>query len=158
MVKGRELIDQTNCPWILTNLLEIDKEMRPILGLQPFHVMEHQGFKIGFLGFAEEGWLDLLGSDIDVNNICYVDYNESLRKYSEILKKEHRCDLVIALNHMRIPQDKDMAEQNTCVDMIFGGHDHCYYSALNPSTDVFVLKSGTDFECFTNLTVLFGVE
>jgi 5'-nucleotidase len=51
-----------------------------------------------------------------------------------------------------------MAASNTCVDMVFGGHDHCYYSALNPSTDVFVLKSGTDFECFTNLTVLFGVE
>ena len=39
MAKGRELIDKTSCPWILTNLLEIDKQMRPLLGLQPFHVV-----------------------------------------------------------------------------------------------------------------------
>ena len=65
---------------------------------------------------------------------------------------------MIALNHMRIPQDKDMAAKNTCVDLVFGGHDHCYYTDLNPSTDVFVLKSGTDFECFSNLTILFGVD
>jgi hypothetical protein len=59
---------------------------------------------------------------------------------------------------MRIPQDKDMAEKNSCVDFVFGGHDHCYYTDLEKKTDAFVLKSGTDFECFTNLIVLFGVE
>jgi len=59
---------------------------------------------------------------------------------------------------MRIPQDKDMAEKNSCVDFIFGGHDHCYYTDLNQNTNAFVLKSGTDFEVFSNLTVLFGVD
>ena len=44
------------------------------------------------------------------------------------------------------------------VDMIFGGHDHTYHRTLNQDTGVFIQKSGTDFECFTNLTVLFGVE
>ena len=44
------------------------------------------------------------------------------------------------------------------VDMIFGGHDHIYMAELNKDTNVFLLKSGTDFECFSNLTVLFGVE
>lgn len=42
--------------------------------------------------------------------------------------------------------------------MIFGGHDHIYISYLNHHTDVYIQKSGTDFECFTNLTVLFGVN
>lgn len=47
------LIGQTSCPWIMSNLFEKDKGMKPIAGLSPHHVLEHQGFKIGFLGFAE---------------------------------------------------------------------------------------------------------
>jgi len=42
--------------------------------------------------------------------------------------------------------------------MIFGGHDHCYAAELNTETDVYLAKSGTDFETFSNITVLFGVE
>jgi 5'-nucleotidase len=62
---------------------------------------------------------------------------------------------------MRLPEDEDMAAKNKApdvVDMIFGGHDHCYARKLNQETGVFIQKSGTDFECFTNLTVLFGVD
>ena len=60
---------------------------------------------------------------------------------------------------MRIPDDEAMAAQNDTqiVDMIFGGHDHCYYHELNQETGVFIQKSGTDFETFSNITVLFGV-
>ncbi len=62
---------------------------------------------------------------------------------------------------MKVPEDEKMAAANSCpedLDMIFGGHDHTYHVSLNQDTGVFIQKSGTDFECFTNLTVLFGVE
>ena len=61
---------------------------------------------------------------------------------------------------MRLPNDEKMAQSNNSdvVDLIFGGHDHCYEISLNHDTNVFITKSGTDFECFTNLTVLDGVE
>ena len=48
--------------------------------------------------------------------------------------------------------------QSWVLDMIFGGHDHSYVSFLNKETDVYIQKSGTDFEVFTNLTCLFDVE
>ena len=50
------------------------------------------------------------------------------------------------------------SNDNEIVDMIFGGHDHMYHIELNQNTGVHITKSGTDFECFTNLTTLFGVE
>jgi len=61
---------------------------------------------------------------------------------------------------MRVPDDRKMAAANdsSVVDLIFGGHDHTYFVELNQDTGVHITKSGTDFECFTNLTVLFGVE
>lgn len=84
-----------------------------------------------------------------------------MRKYSKILKEEHGCDLIFALNHVRVPDDKKMAAENKSpeiVDMIFGGHDHTYFRELNQDTGVFIQKSGSDFEDFSNLVVLFGVE
>ena len=61
---------------------------------------------------------------------------------------------------MRVPDDIKMARECEVgtLDMIFGGHDHSYFRQLNEETNVFITKSGTDFECFTNLTVLFDVE
>lgn len=88
----------------------------------------------------------------------YVDYNESLREHSKKLR-DAGCDFVVAINHMRLPEDLCMAQENdvSVVDLEFGGHDHCYHRSLNADTNVFIQKSGTDFECFTNLTVLEGV-
>lgn len=111
--------------------------------------------KIGFVGLAEEPWLDALDACIDVDQIEYVDFNESLRTNSQKLRQQDNCDLVIAINHMRLPNDQVMAHENDSkvVDMILGGHDHCYHRELT-NTDVYIQKSDTDFECFSNLTVL----
>lgn len=67
---------------------------------------------------------------------------------------------MIALNHMRVPDDIKMARMcpEGTLDMIFGGHDHTYYRELNDDNDVFIQKSGTDFEDFSNVIVLFGVK
>ena len=158
--KCKELIAQTNCPWIITNLLE-KATGKPFLGLDPFKVQEHQGFKIGFLGFAEKEWLECLNSEIDLATLEFEDFNSSLKKYSAILKSEpHNCDFIIAINHMRVPNDQDMAAKNTTdvVDLIFGGHDHTYFVELNQETGVHICKSATDFECFTNLTLYMDVS
>jgi len=67
----------------------------------------------------------------------------------------------MALNHVRVPDDLKMARENSCpetLDMVFGGHDHHYFRTLAEETDVFVQKSGSDFEDFTNLIVLFDVK
>ena len=79
---AKQLIAETNCPWIMSNFLEIDQDCQPILGLAPYHIMEHQNFKIGFVGLADESWMQCLMPEIDCNNLKYVDYNEQLKKYS----------------------------------------------------------------------------
>ena len=61
---------------------------------------------------------------------------------------------------MKVANDRQMASTNTSdvVDLIFGGHDHTYVVELNQDTSVHIVKSSSDFECFTNLTVYMGVE
>ena len=48
-----KLFRKTNCPWILSNMVETNKGDRPIADALPYYALEHQGFKIGFCGFAD---------------------------------------------------------------------------------------------------------
>ena len=72
------MLAETSCPWILSNLFQKDHDMRPIAGVDKWKVLEHQGFKIGFMGFTEQQWLDQLSPDIDCDKLEYKDYNETL--------------------------------------------------------------------------------
>jgi hypothetical protein len=42
----------------MSNLVELDKDSRPVAGVLPHKVLETQNFKILFLGFAEEAWTE----------------------------------------------------------------------------------------------------
>lgn len=59
--------------------------------------------------------------------------------------------MVIALTHMRIPNERRLAREVGDIDMILGGHDHIWICEI--VNDVFLLKSGTDFEEFTDFEV-----
>jgi 5'-nucleotidase len=85
---------------------------------------------------------------------------------------EHRCDIIIALTHCRLPNDIDLANdlgatksassEEHGVDLVLGGHDHTYYigkgvddyrgehwetdmPGLDKDADCLIVKSGTDF-------------
>ena len=36
------------------------------------------------------------------------------------------CEYIIALTHMRVPNDTKLLESDIGVDLILGGHDHHY--------------------------------
>ena len=66
MDHGIELIKQTSCPWLMSNLIALDNDSKPIAECEAFTVVEAQGFKIGVMGFAEEAWLDQLPPCVNV--------------------------------------------------------------------------------------------
>jgi len=37
---GKELIKETNCPWVMSNLVELDKESKPIADCEPYAILE----------------------------------------------------------------------------------------------------------------------
>ena len=76
------------------------------------------------IGLVEREWLDTL-STINPEEVTYTDYVES----GQALAKELRgkgCQVIIALTHMRTPNDIRLAENTTEIDLILGGHDHVY--------------------------------
>ena len=60
LAAAKKLIAETNCPWVIANLLSKAGGNKPICDLPPYFIKEYQGFKIGFIGFAGEDWLGCL--------------------------------------------------------------------------------------------------
>lgn len=91
-------------------------------------------------------------SAVDSDTIDYEDFVDAARRVSSILRNEESVDLVVALTHMRVPNDERLArEAPEAVDLILGGHDHDEYT--NEINGVRIVKSGTDFRLLGRIEV-----
>ena len=114
--------------------------------------------KVGFFGLASAEWPDIMMTSI-TEKLEYTDFVVKGREMTAMLKsKPHNCDLVVALTHMRCPDDRVLAEGVPEIDLILGGHDHSYVTEVDESTGVFLIKSGTDFEEFNDIDLSFDAS
>jgi 5'-nucleotidase len=104
------------------------------------------------IGLVEREWLETL-STINPEEVTYTDYVESGQALAKDLRSKG-CQFIIALTHMRTPNDLRLAANANEIDLILGGHDHVYEKKLVNGT--YVLKSGTDFRQFSVITVDFS--
>ncbi|CDJ61498.1 nucleotidase, putative [Eimeria maxima] len=143
----------------------------PIANAWKYRLFEWQGVRIGVIGLVEREWLDTLAC-ISADDVVYVDYVLAANRMCRFLRAKE-CELIIALTHMRAPNDQRLAEMAPDIDIILGGHDHDYYGlqVIEPTADNPVLssqhtaccsggtpvvKSGTDFHDFTAIAIFPG--
>ncbi|KAI8339987.1 Metallo-dependent phosphatase-like protein [Chlamydoabsidia padenii] len=172
----RKLINNCNFPWLFSNVLYADgSSPEP---LKRWHIIDDapSGLVIGVIGLVEEEWIQTIPSF--PSDLLYHDFIKVADELSAMLRDPHgpyKVDLVIALTHMRVPNDVKLA--TSCfdsVDLILGGHDHFYYVTksidivgenwsrqdnlkdvgFDPERDldgtlpIRIVKSGTDFREF----------
>ena len=77
------------------------------------------------IGLVEKEWLDTL-STINPEEVTYTDFVDAGTMLARELKETKNCEIVIALTHMRTPNDIRLAENVSEIDLILGGHDHIY--------------------------------
>lgn len=122
---------------------------RPLGNGKISHILNHNGLRIGIMGLVEKEWLDTLPT-IDPNEVTYIDYVKAGNQLADDLLKEG-CDIIIALTHMRTPNDMNLAQNCPKLDIILGGHDHVY--EIVKVNNLHVVKSGTDFRQFSKITM-----
>jgi 5'-nucleotidase len=143
-----ELKKMTSFPWLLTNVFD-SKTKEPLAEAIDHIILDHNGIKIGIIGLAEEEWLDAIIS-LEEDDYIFEDFVKSGRKWCKKLREEG-CELIIALTHMRLPNDKKLTQKVEDLDIVLGGHDHCT-TALNIN-DTLLCKSGSDFREFSIIEV-----
>lgn len=112
------------------------------------------GLRIGYFGVGEEEWIHTLATCVDKSRIRYTHQVEVGKRLANYLRKDKKCDVVIALTHMRIPNDNAFSiELHDQLDLALGGHDHCDY--YNSNRGLLFAKSGTDFRMFSKIDLIY---
>ncbi|EJT78416.1 flagellar associated protein [Gaeumannomyces tritici R3-111a-1] len=140
----RYLASKCNFPWLLANVLDPSLgDGVPIAHAKRTHMITtSNGIKVGLLGLGEREWLETVNSLPP--DLIYRSASETARELVPQLRAEG-ADIVIALTHMREPNDNKLAENlGGDIDLILGGHDHFYAHSLINGTHV--LRSGSDFK------------
>ncbi len=100
------------------------------------------GIKVGLIGLGEREWLETINALPP--NLVYKSASEVAKELIPQLRADG-AEIIIAVTHMREPNDNKLAEKmNGEIDLILGGHDHFYAHSLINGTHV--LRSGSDFK------------
>ncbi|KXX82214.1 Mannosylglucosyl-3-phosphoglycerate phosphatase [Madurella mycetomatis] len=152
VMQFRHLTAKCNFPWLLANVLDPALgDGVPLGNAKKTHMLTaSNGIKIGLLGLGEREWLDTVNALPP--DIIYRSASEVARELVPQLRAEG-ADIIIALTHMRQPNDNKLATNlgGGMIDIILGGHDHFYAHSLINGTHV--LRSGADFKQLSYLEV-----
>ena len=102
---GREQLEKliksikTPFPWLLSNLLNKENS-KPLPPCEEYKIIKKNGLKIGVMGLIEYDWLAISKNNLAPEDYKFIDYSE---KAIELIKlfQDEKCDLIIALTHMR---------------------------------------------------------
>ena len=78
----------------------------PILGVET-HVQEWNGVKLGFIGLGDQEWFDWI-EEHHVPGAKFEPFVDCANRLTPQLR-EQGCQMIIALTHMRSPDDKVLA-------------------------------------------------
>lgn len=111
---------------------------------EKYKIFNKNGIKVGIFGVGIK-LAGLVGKK-DYGETEYLDPIETAQHYSDFLKNEKRCDMVICLSHIGYDyrddptkvSDKILAANTAGIDLILGGHTHTFL----PEPQSFLNKSG----------------
>lgn len=127
---------ESKFPWLGTNIL--GHNGKPALGLKDTTTVKVGDVTVGFFGVItpDTDVMSQPGKDIE--------FADALEMAGRAVKKLKAAgaDIIVALTHLEIDQDRELAESVAGIDLILGGHDHdpiTYYQG-----GVLIHKSGHD--------------
>ncbi|KOS17835.1 Trifunctional nucleotide phosphoesterase protein [Escovopsis weberi] len=149
------LSERTNFPWTLTNAIRkprVGGRHQFLAGAHEYIIREIAGHRIGFFGLAGTeiaghriGFFGLAGTDWPSNcqhlpSCDILDPAVVAKETARQLRRQEKCDLVIALTHMRLAEDIGVSRatiSGDCgVDLLLGGHDHDVLQRLPGDDDI----------------------
>ena len=104
----------------------------------PYKIMEMKGARIGFFSLMTED-LPLITSP---GKVKLKAPNFQIAKEMVKTLQGEKCDIIIALTHVGLDQDKLVARNVAGIDVIFGGHSHRTLDKLARVNDTLIFNGG----------------
>ena len=115
-----ERIDQSNFQWLSSNV-KFPKEMTHLASkIKPYRIIKIAGIRVGI--FA----LTVPLQPLEGCGEQPIRFEDPFRVAESLVArlKSQKVDIIIALTHLRMTDDRLLAELNPDIDFIVGGHDH----------------------------------
>ncbi|MBI1724856.1 MAG: bifunctional metallophosphatase/5'-nucleotidase [Candidatus Tectomicrobia bacterium] len=124
-------LKESRFPWVSSNVRGADGS--PFPGVAPRMVREAGGVRVGILAVTLPA--------VRRPYVRYLPVLDSARREAETLRRAG-AELVIALTHLGMEEDLDLARRLPGVDLILGGHEHD--AQLGRAGAALVLKADSD--------------
>lgn len=126
--------------------------------VKPFKIFDKNGIKVGVFGLGIE--LNGLVDKKMYKETVYSDPVETAQEMVHILKKEHKCDLIVCLSHLGYKYNEDetkicdlkLAKLTQDIDLIIGGHTHTF---LDKPT---IVKNSNNQDVIVNQVGCYGIN
>lgn len=122
--------------WVASNV--VDASGRPIGGASAYVVRTFGTLKVGFIGLV---LITEQISEEKLGDVRLLDPFEAAAKNLAILK-QHNVDVVVALTHLNIADDRRLVERFPEIDVVIGGHEH--YPIVVTVNRTLISKAGSD--------------
>jgi 2',3'-cyclic-nucleotide 2'-phosphodiesterase (5'-nucleotidase family) len=132
----KQRIGESKFPWVGTNVLGDDGKI--FSGMVPLVTRKVGDLTIGFFGLVTPDTQHLSNTGPDVK---FAPVLETARAAVKQLK-DQGADAIVALTHLTIAGDRELAREVKGIDVILGGHDHEPMSVYEGG--VFIFKVGAD--------------
>lgn len=127
---------------------------------QPYIIKKIGKKKIGFIGINVDP-----ASLISKENYAGMQYNDAIataNSVAEMLRKQKKCDLIVAVTHIgyeAIPgkaSDMDLARQSKDIDIIIGGHSHTFVDPKTPDKTPYWIENAAGKPVLVTQTGKYG--
>ena len=92
--------------------------------VKPYAVFERGRHRIGVIGLT--CILKGMVSTPIASRVPQLDAAEVVNKWSEVVRRDEKCDFVLVLSHLGFQEDCELAAEIHGVDAIIGGHSHTF--------------------------------
>ncbi|MDE0407699.1 MAG: 5'-nucleotidase C-terminal domain-containing protein [Alphaproteobacteria bacterium] len=114
----KERLEQSQTVWLAGNVRYRGEPGFP--GAGTVKIVEHGGYRIGFLGLVTPETVKISSPGKDVTFTPFVETGAALA--AEL--REAGADLVVALTHNDLAHDLELLRVSGGIDAVLGGHDH----------------------------------
>jgi 2',3'-cyclic-nucleotide 2'-phosphodiesterase (5'-nucleotidase family) len=134
LAEGKEYLlkraEESNFPFISANLIDTTSG-KPLF--EPYIIKEVDGLRVGIFGLITHR------AKLDTPDLLIDDPFETATRVVGELKG--KCDLVIALTHLGVNDDKKLAQQVPGINIIVGGHSNSKLETPLRVNDTIILQA-----------------
>ena len=113
-----ERIQESKFPWLGANVYDTDGNY--FSGAEQTKIIEVEGVKIGFFGLVTNETPIVSSTE---NSVLFCPLKLTAKRMCQELK-DQGADIIVALTHLFIDEDRMLAHEVPEINVILGGHDH----------------------------------